>query len=346
MSRVVLVTGVSGDLAAHHARELVAEPGIDKVVGIDVVPPRHDLDGVKFVRADIRSPVVGKVLAVEEVDTVVHLALQSAPRPGSSTSVKETNVIGTMQLLAACQRAPGVRRLVLKSSAAVYGSSPRDPVKFTEDMTARRSPGGGYAKDVVEVEGYVRGLARRRPDLQITTLRMANLLGAGVDTSMSRYFRLPVMPTVLGYDGRLQLLHPDDARSVLKQAVLDGPTGTFNIAGEGIVMLSQAIRRLGRPSLPLPGLALGSTGQSVLRPLGAQLPPNLVPFLSYGRGLDTTKVTETFGWSPRFSTADTLDEFILAMPPGTVTEQRLQAAQQRLFRAQPEAHDEVGSAHG
>lgn len=345
MSRVVLVTGVSGDLAARHARALVGQAGVDKVVGVDVVPPRHDLGGAKFVRADIRSPVVGKVLAVEEVDTVVHLALQSAPRPGSSTSVKETNVIGTMQLLAACQRAPDVRRLVLKSSAAVYGASPRDPAKFTEEMTARRSPGGGYAKDVIEVEGYVRGLARRRPDLQVTTLRMANLLGAATDSSLGRYFGLPLMPTVLGFDARLQLLHPDDALDVLQLAAVGDTSGTYNVAGDGIVMLSQAIRRLGRPSLPLPPFALGSTGLSLMRPLGVQLPPNLVAFLSYGRGLDTTRITEELDWSPARSTADTLDEFIRAMAPGTVTSQRLDAARARLL-GEPDSVQEVGSSHG
>jgi UDP-glucose 4-epimerase len=346
MTHVVLVTGVSGDLAASHARELLADPEVDKVVGIDVVPPRRDLGGVKFVRADIRSPVVGKVLAVEEIDTVVHLALQSSPRPGASTSVKETNVIGTMQLLAACQRAPQVRRLVLKSSAAVYGSSARDPAMFTEEMTARRSPRGGYAKDVLEVEGYVRGLARRRPDLQVVNLRLANLLSTSWDSSLSRYFRLPVLPTVLGYDPRLQLLHPQDALTVLRRSVLGDMTGVYNVAGDGILMLSQAIRRMGRASIPLPAIALRSGAQSVLRTVGAQLPPNLVPFLSYGRGLDTTKLTDTFGWSPEHSTADTLDEFILSLPPSTISSDRLEAAQERLTGAHDDVPAPAGSSHG
>jgi len=346
MTRVVLVTGVSGDLAAAHARELVAESTVDKVVGIDVVPPRQDLGGVKFVRADIRSPVMGKVLAVEEIDTVVHLALRSAPRPGSSTSVKETNVIGTMQLLAACQRAPGVGRLVLKSSAAVYGSSSRDPAKFSEEMVARRSLRGGFAKDVLEVEGYVRGLARRRPDLQVMTLRLANLLSSTWDTSLGRYFRMPVIPTVLGYDPRLQLLHPADALTVLRRAVVAETTGTYNVAGRGIVTLSQAIRRLGRPSAPFPGFALGAAGQSVLRPVAGQLPPNLLSYLRYGRALDTAKLSQTFDWSPEHSTADTLDEFILSMPSGSVSSERLQAAGQRLAAIAPQLAVQAGGGHG
>jgi UDP-glucose 4-epimerase len=138
MGRVVLVTGLSRDLASRFARrlaELGEAAGIDKVVGIDVVPPEGDLGGVKYVRADIRTPVVGKVMAVEEVDTVVHLGFGSSQRGGAG-GAKEMNVIGTMQLLAACQRAPQVQKFILCSSTAVYGTSPRDPAMFTESSSA------------------------------------------------------------------------------------------------------------------------------------------------------------------------------------------------------------------
>ncbi|MCW2841715.1 MAG: epimerase [Aeromicrobium sp.] len=76
MSRVVLVTGVAGPFASMYARRLAAlgeDGGIDRVVGIDTTLPDADLGGVKFVRADIRTPVIGKVIAVEDVDTVGHL---------------------------------------------------------------------------------------------------------------------------------------------------------------------------------------------------------------------------------------------------------------------------------
>ena len=110
-----------------------------RVIGVDVVPPRGDLGSVAFVRADIRNPVIAKVITGQDVDTVVHMSVQSAPHEaGGRASMKEHNVIGTMQLLAACQKAPGLERLVVKSSSAVYGSSSRDPAMFTEDMGAKR----------------------------------------------------------------------------------------------------------------------------------------------------------------------------------------------------------------
>src|SRR3954463_6759621 len=202
--RVVLVTGVSRDLGGRFARRIAAEPSVDRVIGVDVVPPRGDLGDVGFVRADIRNPVIAKVIAGQDVDTVVHMSVQSSPnepgRAGGRTSMKEHNVIGTMQLLAACQKAPGLERLVVRSSAAVYGSSSRDPAMFTEDMSAKRLPRSGYAKDVLEVEGYVRGFSRRRPDVSVTLLRAANRVGPRVSTPLTDYFRLPVVPTVIGHD--------------------------------------------------------------------------------------------------------------------------------------------------
>ncbi len=61
--------------------------------------------------------------------------------------MKELNVIGTMQLLAACQKSETVERVVVKSTTAVYGASPRDPAVFTEDMAAKAVPRSGYGKD-------------------------------------------------------------------------------------------------------------------------------------------------------------------------------------------------------
>ncbi|WP_440901709.1 NAD-dependent epimerase/dehydratase family protein, partial [Actinosynnema sp.] len=230
--KVVLVTGVSRDLGRRFARSIATDPTVDRVIGVDVVPPRGDIGDVSFVRADIRNPVIAKVIAKEDVDTVVHMSVISTPgSAGGRNTMKELNVIGTMQLLAACQKAPGLRALVVKSSTAVYGASPRDPAMFTEDMEPRRAPRSGYAKDVNEIEGYVRGVARRRPDVRVTTLRCANVIGPHVVSPMTSYFRLPVIPTVLGYDARMQFLHEQDLMDVLLHAVRHDVPGTFNVAG-------------------------------------------------------------------------------------------------------------------
>ena len=216
MASVVLVTGVSRYLGGLLARRLSADPSVSRVVGVDVIPPAHDIGDVEFVRADIRNPMIGRVIETPGVDTVVHMNVIATPTfVGGRTPQKEINVIGTMQLLAACQKSSTVRRLVVKSSAAVYGSTPRDPAMFTEDMGAKRSPSGGFGKDSIEVEGYVRGFARRRPDTDILTLRFANIVGPRIRTSITDYFNLPLIPVPLGFDARMQFMHEDDAIDAL-----------------------------------------------------------------------------------------------------------------------------------
>src|SRR5215216_4446371 len=133
--RRVLITGVSRYLGGRLAALLQADPEIEQVIGVDTVPPKGDLGRTQFVRADIRNPLIAKVIATSEVDTVVHLNLIATPlTAGGRTAMKEINVIGTMQLLAACQKSPTLRKLVVKSTTAVYGSSPKDPALFTEEM--------------------------------------------------------------------------------------------------------------------------------------------------------------------------------------------------------------------
>jgi len=310
MGRVVLVAGVSRYLGGRFARLLATDPQVSRVIGVDVVPPPHDLGEVEFVRADIRNPVIAKVIDRAGVDTVVHMNVIATPiGAGGRVSMKEINVIGTMQLLAACQKAEGVRRLVVKSTAGVYGSSPRDPALFTEDTEAKVLPRSGWGKDSVEVEGYVRGFSRRRPDVEVVQLRFANIVGPGMRTALTDYFSLSVLPTVLGFDPRFQLVHEDDSLEALRLATLGPTTGVVNVAGDGVLLLSQGARILGRPTVPVPGGATGPVAQVLRRSGLVDFTGEQLRFLSYGRVLDTTRMRTRLGFEPRYTTREAFTDF-------------------------------------
>ena len=311
----MLVTGVSRFLGGHLAARLAANPDIDRVLAVDTVPPPRDLlrrmGRAEFVRADIRNPLISKVISTASVDTVVHASLATNPASsGGRTAMKEMNVIGTMQLLAACQKSPTVRRMVLKSTTAVYGSSSRDPALFDETMTPKDLPSGGYAKDAAEIEGYLRGFARRRPDVSVTVLRFSNFIGPRIDTVFTRYFALPVVPTVLGYDARVQLLHEEDGVAVLERAAsLDLP-GVFNVAADGVLLLSQAIRRAGRVPLPIPPIAVGTVGWLFRGARLVDFSPEQMRLLNFGRVVDSTRLREQFGFTPRWTTRQAFDDYV------------------------------------
>ena len=312
---VVLVTGVSRFLGGHLAARLAANPDIDRVLGVDTVPPPRDLlrrmGRAEFVRADIRNPLIAKVIAHASVDTVVHASLSANPgSSGGRTAMKEMNVIGTMQLLAACQKAPTVKRMVLKSTSAVYGSSPRDPALFDETMVPKDLPSGGYAKDAVEIEGYLRGFARRRPDVAVTVLRFSNFIGPRIDTVFTRYFALPAVPTVLGYDARVQLLHEEDALAVLERAASHEIPGTFNVAADGVLLLSQALRRAGRIAVPVPSSAVGPVSRIFRSARLVDFSPEQMRLLNFGRVVDNTRLRTQFGFTPRWTTMQAFDDYV------------------------------------
>jgi UDP-glucose 4-epimerase len=341
VGRVVLVTGVARDLGRRFARQLAAAPDVDRVIGVDISPPRGDLGAVSFARADIRNPIIAKVIMREHVDTVVHMGVLPPATAGSGAAAKEINVIGTMQLLAACQQSPDLEHFVLKSSTAVYGSSSRDPAMFSEDMDARRIGGVGFVKDLNEVEAYVRGFARRRPDVRVTTLRTASAIGAGLNTPLTAYFRLPVIPTVLGFDPRMQFLNDTDLIDAIEHATLRDVAGTFNIAGDGVLMLSQAIRRLGRPSLPMPGFAVASFGSAMRQARLADFSREQVAFLTYGRGVDTVRMRDVLGFEPSRTTEQAFGEFAASIEPGVISARRVRAAESALLGALGGARDKA-----
>lgn len=308
----VMVTGVGRYLGAHLAARLADHPRVAQVTGIDTMPPGHDLaellgDRVEVITSDLRG-MVGAVTR-GKVDAVAHLGVLSNPGRGSRQAMKEHNVIGTMQLLAACQATVGLRKLVVRSSTAAYGASFRDPAVFTEATPPTLLPRGGFAKDVFEIEGYVRGFSRRRPDVITTVLRLAPFVGPDADTTLTRYFALPVVPTVMGRDPRLQFIHVDDALEVLVRSVVDDHRGTFNVAGPGVLVLSQAIRRAGRIALPVlePGM---SALAAFVRASGiGDFNLDQLDLFVHGRVVDISRLVTEFDFLPR-STPEAFDALV------------------------------------
>lgn len=310
-ARRVLITGIAGRLAGLLARVLEQRDDILEIVGVDVREPQHDLRRTEFVRADVRNPLVGRVIEASAIDTVVHLSTVATPRAaGGRSRMKESNVIGAMQLLAACQQAPTVERFVLKSSAAIYGSAHTDPISFRERSVPDATPRQGFGQDVSEIEGYVRAFGRRRKDVDVTILRFANFLGGQADGAFRSLFSLPVVPTVLGFDPRLQFVHEDDARQVLEQVTAGDHPGIYNVAGDGVLYLSQCVRLAGRVAAPVPLPFVSAVASGVRRTGRADVTMDQLRFLQFGRVVDTTRLREQLGIEPRYSTRQAFEDYV------------------------------------
>jgi UDP-glucose 4-epimerase len=202
---------------------------------------------------------------------------------------------------------------------------------FTEDTEPRAVPRGAFARDILDIEGYVRGFRRRRPEVDATVLRFAPMISASAETTLTRYFAQPLVPTVWGRDARLQFVHVEDALEILYRSVVEDHPGTYNVAGAGVIMLSQAVRRAGRISVPLFEGTLSSVA-AVARQIGVgQIGLDQIDLFVHGRVVDTSRLVKEFGFTPR-TTEAAFAEFIEAHRTGSsVTADRLSAAENAIL---------------
>ena len=300
----VLVTGVSNPLGAEVARRLASN--VDFLFGCDIADPVSALEEMDFVHADTRHAVIGKLVRQLRIDTVVHLAVLVDSHV-DDRAVHETDVIGTMNVLIACA-APSspVRRLVVKSSQAIYGAGPADPSFFSEDMVNFERAASGVARDLLEMEQLVSEFALRNDECGVTVLRLG--FRVSEDTGLARYLSLPVVPVFTGFDPRLQLMHEDDAAEVVVRATMGHHPGAFNVAGDGVVLVSQAVEIMGgrvAPVLPPYWRWFSRLGLRVVAHV--DLPAHLADVIAYGSVMDTTRLEAEFGWRPAYTSRQAMD---------------------------------------
>ena len=298
--RRIAITGVSSHWGAELARRLERDPEISYIAGIDTRPPPAELERTDFIEADIRSPVLSRLLPSTEADTVVHCGILWYPEPGRPPRViHEINVIGTLQLLAACERTDSLEAVIVRGSAAIYGSEGPGPSFFTEDLAGKMRLRTRFQRDISELEEYFTNFARRHPQLVCTMLRYQPEIGPDLASPLVRYLTLPIVPVQLGFDPRLQLLHVDDATSAIERAVHHPVRGAVNVGPDGSVSLSRALRILRRPTVPVPAPVF----EPALRRLGDSLGAGAllgdgVRLLRYGRGVDNRRMHEDLGFEP------------------------------------------------
>jgi UDP-glucose 4-epimerase len=289
-SRRILVTGLSTYWGGRLAQALEGFPEIEAIIGVDNEEPTVELERTEYVKVGAQHALLRRVVEAAEIDTVVDTRLVVDSTTTSPSKAHENNVIGTMNILAACSgSASPVRKVVFKSSAHYYGCEQDDPAFFDEGMGRPHPPSTPIERDIVEAEASLNEFAEQNPDASVTILRFANVLGPDVRTSHIGLFSLPAVPMILGFDPRYQFAHEDDVVHALEHAVRRTLPGVYNVAGDGVLALTEVASLLGKPYAPvLPpwgtGLAAG-----LLNRLGLRIPPEMQKQLRFGRGVDNRR---------------------------------------------------------
>jgi UDP-glucose 4-epimerase len=309
--RRVLITGVGSQVGSLLAARLERDPEVEYVAGLDTRRPRVALEQTEFIEADIRDTEIARLIPPTRVDTLVHEQIVRQPGPGmSSRAMHDVNVIGTLQLLAACERVPTLRTIVVRGSAGVYGAEPHAPQFFKEEMTTLFPLRTRFQRDVAEIENYFETYARRHAGVSSTMLRYQPAIGPNLRTQITRYLSQPVCPTYMGFDPRIQLVHVEDALEALVAAVRNPVRGAVNVAGPGTIGLARMIRLAGKRALPIAAPLFGavtSTGQRLGLDTQSE---DFQRLLRYGRGVDTRRLTDEVGYTPRHSTVDAVESWV------------------------------------
>ncbi|WP_316526407.1 NAD-dependent epimerase/dehydratase family protein [Kitasatospora brasiliensis] len=299
----VAVTGAAGVLGERVAARLVASPHVRKVLAVD--DRRGEVPGVQWRVLDVRDPAVAERLA--GVDVVVHLAMdfgmESDPRARSAYNVR-----GAQTVLTAAAAA-GVPRVVLCTSAMVYGALADNEVPLAEDSELRATEEASLVGDLLEIERLARRAPRAHPGLQVTVLRPAVVVGPGVDTVLTRHFEAPRLLVVAGSRPCWQFCHVDDLAAALEYAVLGLVEGEVTVGCDGWLEQEDVERLSGIRRMELPAsLALGTAAR--LHRLGlTPAPAGDLAYTMYPWVVSGSRLHEA-GWRPVHTNEQVLAELL------------------------------------
>jgi UDP-glucose 4-epimerase len=198
----------------------------------------------------------------------------------------------------------------VRGSAAIYGCEPASPLFLREELAGELPLRTRFQRDIAELEAYFANFSRRHPQVASCMLRFQPEIGADLDTPVVRYLSLPVVPTQLGFDPRLQLLHSEDATGALAAAVWSDVRGAVNVAPDGAISLGRILRAVGRPGLPVPHPVFGTALARLADRLGAgPLLEDWVRLLRFGRGVENRRMHDDLGYAPRFDAPGAVADF-------------------------------------
>ncbi len=305
-ARRVLVTGLSTYWGGRLAQALESVEGIEAIVGVDSTEPTRELHRTEFVKVSNQHGLISRIVDAASIDTLIDTRLTVDSLTTSRREAHENNVIGTMNILAACSGPDSpVRKIIFKSSAHYYGCERDDPAFFTESMPRPHAPPTAIERDIVEAEAAVADHADKHPEVVVSVLRFANVLGPEVRTSHTRMFDLPLVPMVLGFDPRYQFVHEADVVRALEHAAMRDLHGIFNVAADGVLALSEVVSLLGkRPAPVLPPWGIGLLS-GPLRSMGLRIPDEMLNQLRFGRGLDNRRL-KSAGFEYEFTSRETV----------------------------------------
>ncbi len=299
-ARTVVITGICGRLGKRLARTLHRE---GPVIGVDRRPFPDKPKDIEHLEIDIRRKKLKDVFRSGDIAAVVHLGVMHDPR-ASTADHHSWNVTGFVKLLEYVAQFQ-IPKLIVLSSANVYGPQPDNAQFLSEEAPLLGGQNFSEIRDLIEVDMLAQSFFWKHPQTETVILRPTHILGT-VRNAASNFLRLPTIPTALGFDPMIQVVHEADIAHALHLALKPAVRGIFNVAGPEPLPLSRIIKILGRPSVPVPV----TLGKLMLRRMWSlrltNFPPPEIDHIRYVCMVDDRRAREILGYAPRESIEDTI----------------------------------------
>jgi UDP-glucose 4-epimerase len=301
MPRTVLVTGLSGNLGRALAKLLHTET---HVVGLDRRPFPGRPKDIAHHRVDLRKAKAEEAFRQRRPEALIHMGIVHDPRVPRSEA-HSFNVLGTHKILDLCVR-HGVKKVVVLSSANVYGPRPDNSNFLPEEAPLMAGERFSEIRDLIELDMYAQSFMWKHPQLETVILRPVNIVGPTVRNAPSNFLRLESPLTVLGFDPMVQLIHEEDVCRALALALRPGLRGVFNVTGPGEVPLSAVLRELGRRPIPVPHVLIRPLVRRAFEAHLSGFPPEEVDHIQYLCVVDGSLFAREAGWTPSRSMRETV----------------------------------------
>lgn len=297
----ILVTGAATWTGGRLIQRLERRPGVS-VFAVDELEPRVEFDA-EFRKTSLDRLELAHYVIDTAPDIIVHLQTVDRSAALGRARAHEEYVLGSQALFGAIARTKSITRVVVRSDSAIYGAGPRNPSVLGETTKTHGSM-DRYQRDLVAMEQFVEEVAAASDSTTFTVLRFASILGRSLANPLSRYLTLPGVPTLLGYDPRMQVIHESDAVNALEHVVDHPIPGIYNIAAPGQLYLSRILRLGLRVPQPLPKRAWKRALRALQR-FDIHLTEHLTSLLQHGRVMDARLMTERLGFEPRLTCRQT-----------------------------------------
>lgn len=297
----MIITGISGNLGRALAKLLHRT---ERVIGIDRRPFIDRPKDIEHVQVDLRKRKAEEVFSRTPISAIIHQGIMHDPRM-SAEDHHSFNVLGTTRVLE-CAAKFGVKKVVLLSSASVYGPSPDNSSFLAEDaplMGASRFPS---VRDLVAVDMLGTSFFWRQSEIETVVLRPVHIVGPTIKNAPSNYLRLARPWMLAGFDPMIQLIHMEDVAHAMVEALRPGRKGVYNVVGPGEVPLSTAFRELGQKPRFVPHVLARPILSTLFRYRVAEFPPEEIDHIQFLCMVDGSRWATETGWKPRFSMRATI----------------------------------------